>query len=88
MPEEIREIMVVERRPVQPLDGPDEQQLPRDGGTVGADDVDLDIIGSGPVPAESGRSRQGVVRQAPGQPFSDEAPLLDLAKTAKPNGCA
>src|SRR5690606_26009570 len=55
------QVVPVERRVLQPLDRAGEKQLLGNGRTIRSHDVDLDVVGAGPVAAHCGGRGQPVV---------------------------
>ncbi|GAA4139210.1 hypothetical protein GCM10022285_37160 [Streptomyces tunisiensis] len=64
--------MPVEGSLLQPLDGADEEQFLGDGSTVGPHEIDLDVIGTGPVTAHHASRGQPAVGEHPRQGFPDQ----------------
>lgn len=62
---ESRQVVPVEGCLLQPLDGADEEQLLGNGSAVRSYDIDLDVVGTGPVAAQGGGSGQPAIGQSP-----------------------
>ena len=72
MAEEGCEVVPVEGGLLQPLDGADEQQFLGDRSAVRTHDIDLYVVGTGPVAAHRTSRGQVAVGQQPCQSLTDD----------------